>query len=477
MPQPQISQGGTKKRSILRMTFPLLLWNAIVAFFVGSELINILVISGLLWPGEPFHVLEISFLIAARLWADGLFALVWGILVDKPRIKRKLLFTITGSVTGIIILFNALAPIGKGMASFNVWIIIRVCIGLFMSAGGPMFTSLSSDLLTQEERSQFFGYAGIFWMVFQTLGTLISAIMFQQGLWRNFIGFAAIGFFCWVAVFRLYFREPKRAAQDEAVKHLIQTTDIKYEYEMNPATLRKTMLSRTNLLILFEGFFMSTVLSLVNFLLIPYVLSPPHNISAVSFTLLMMMYGIPGSLIGMTVLAKFSDKYGGKNLKRRIKLIVGSVLIGVLGFLIIFFIPFPSLTPGQGNDFKLLMSYPQFYMIGILIVISNAFFSMYGINQAPIVQEINLPEGRGKIASWNQFIEVFNAGTGPVLAGIFLTLFSNNYRLTFQILLLLIIPGILMWLFALRFIEKDMAVVHVILQLRAEEMQNNMRKA
>ena len=169
-----------------------------------------------------------------------------------------------------------------------------------MSCGGPMFNSLSSDILTPEERSQFFGTAGIFWTVFQTGGTLLSAWMFQIGWWRQFIGIAAIGFFVWAFNFTTRFNEPKRAAQDSGIKELIQTTEIRYEYEMNMKTLRKTMLSRTNILVLFEGFFISTVQSLVNFLLIPYILSPPHNLSSVSLTVLMMIFGIPGGFLSVS---------------------------------------------------------------------------------------------------------------------------------------------------------------------------------
>lgn len=458
-------------KSVFRLTWPLLFWNAVVAFFVSFEFINVLVISNLFWPGEVFHAVEVSLLIGTRLWADGIFAIFWGVLVDKPRINRKKLFSITSSLTALMVLINGWAPIGNGTHSLGSWILIRILIGVFMSAGGPMFNSLSSDSLTPQQRSQFFGLAGLFWTIFQSIGTLTSAYLFLIGFWRQFIWGAGIGFIIWGVLFVLFYQEPKRAAQDSEVKHLIQTTAITYNYEMNIQTLKKTMFSRTNLLILFEGFFTGTVFNMITFLLTPYVLSPPLNLSTISLTLLMFIFGFPGGFIGMVLLAKVSDKYGGNNLHRRIKLIVGSILIGILFYFMIFLIPFPPLTVEQGKDFTFLMGHWEFYWIGLLILGSNAFLSMYGINQSPIVQQINLPEGRGKIASWNQFIEVISAGTGPVIAGIVLLLFGYNYRLTFQILLILIIPGILLWLLALRFIEKDRALISEILQKRAQEME------
>ena len=145
-------------------------------------------------------------------------------------------------------------------------------------------------------------------------------------------------------------------------------------------------------------------------------------------------------------------------------------------YAIIFFLPLPHLTVDEGKNIPLLMSLPIIWAMGIIYFTSRSVFSLYIINQAPILQEINLPEAQGQIVSWNQFLESLGRGIAPLLAGILLVLTGMNYQLVVIIMALCIIPGIVLWMLALRWFSIDSLIIKEILQERAEILkarQNN----
>ena len=93
-PTPSPAANKNIPISTFKRTWPLLLFYGCISLFVSADFINLLVISGLLWPGEPFHAVELGGMIALRLWTDGFLALIWGVMVDKPHTNRKRLLKI-----------------------------------------------------------------------------------------------------------------------------------------------------------------------------------------------------------------------------------------------------------------------------------------------------------------------------------------------------------------------------------------------
>jgi len=101
---------------------------------------------------------------------------------------------------------------------------------------------------------------------------------------------------------------------------------------------------------------------------------------------------------------------------------------------------------------------------------------LYMVNQAPIIQDINLPEAQGKITSYNQLLENIGLGIGPLLVGILLTL-TNNYQTVILIVLLFIIPGITLWILALRWYHQDRIEIKKILEERADTLKARHEKS
>jgi MFS family permease len=106
--------------------------------------------------------------------------------------------------------------------------------------------------------------------------------------------------------------------------------------------------------------------------------------------------------------------------------------------------------------------------MGMLILSSDAISSLYGVNQPPVLQEINLPEGQGQIVSWNQFLENIGYGLGPLMAGIFISAFGQNYQVSAIIITIFVIPGIILWLLSVSWYPQDIKTIKEILKERAE---------
>jgi len=149
-------------------------------------------------------------------------------------------------------------------------------------------------------------------------------------------------------------------------------------------------------------------------------------------------------------------------------MIVLSIVVGLIMYALIFFLPLPHLTVDEGKNIPLLMSLPIIWAMGIIYFTSRSVFSLYIVNQAPVLQEINLPEAQGQIVSWNQFLESLGRGIAPLLAGILLVLTGMNYQLVVIIMALCIIPGIVLWILALRWFENDSKIIKEILNDRAK---------
>ena len=84
---------------------------------------------------------------------------------------------------------------------------------------------------------------------------------------------------------------------------------------------------------------------------------------------------------------------------------------------------------------------------------------------------------QAQIVSWNQFLENFGRGLGPLLSGIFLTMTLYNYQLTVFMISGCVIPGIVLWFFALRWYKGDMDNINIILAERAEILKDRQNKS
>lgn len=110
--------------------------------------------------------------------------------------------------------------------------------------------------------------------------------------------------------------------------------------------------------------------------------------------------------------------------------------------------------------------------MGSIFFFSRSIFSLYIVNQSPVLQQINLHEAQGQIVLWNQFLENLGRGIGPSLSGILLLVTFYNYQLTILILTLCILPGIILWSLALKWLTQDTNQIKEILKKRVISLQD-----
>ena len=300
--------------------------------------------------------------------------------------------------------------------------------------------------------------------------------MFQNYFWREYFTIVGILYLAFGVIILLRSKEPKRGSMHKELRGILSNDNIKYEYKLNKLTFKTTILRPTNIIAFVEGLFTTVMLMIPDFLLIPYLQSEPYNFSPFTTSIFMIIFGLPGGLLGSLALAKLSDKLAKRNIKNRVYMIVISIVGLFLFYIVLFFMPLPHISRPQGNNLGFLLSFPIIWILGFISLIARAIVGLWNINQPPILQAINLPEAQGTVSSANQFLENICSGKGPIIAGTVLAMFSYNYQLTVTITMSIGIIGGLLWLLATQWVNKDVERISEIIKQRGIELSNNNQK-
>ncbi|MHA2288640.1 MAG: MFS transporter, partial [Promethearchaeota archaeon] len=436
------------QKSYNKLIWPAYFLNGFNSISFAGIIILMVPLSSLIWPGEDYHALEMGIIITTLLWSSSRSGLVFGKLIDKySRVKLLTYITIVRSICMILLGF---AIAGQGMFTWGYFFTITLIFGIFAGGNYPAMVSLSNDIVPLKDRSKFFGFFSIAGSIFMMSGFLISGSLVQFGLWR--IYFISIGTAVFISgiIFYIVVKEPKRGFQSNELQSVLLDDEIHYDFQMDKDLMRKTMFSRTNVAALVEGIFSNVFMGSLDMIILPYLQTPPHNLSSLVVGLFIVIYGAPGRIIGQIVLARLSDKVAERKGVRRIYFIIISLIGGSVTFVLMFFVPIPYFTVPEGKNALLFLSLPVSFIMGTLIFSSDAISSLYAVNQPPVLQEINLPEGQGQIVSWNQFLEHIGYGLGPLIAGIFITAFGQNYQISAIIITVFVIPGTIFWILSLK---------------------------
>lgn len=455
----------TSEKSYNKLIWPLYFVNGFNSIAFGGLIIIIVPLSSLFWPSEEYHALEMGILVTSLFWASSITGIIFGWIIDRySRIKLILIISVLRSLSMIMLGF---ATIGQGLTSWWYFFTFVLIFAFFAGGSYPAMISISNDIVPHKDRSKFFGYLSIFGSMFMMLGFLISGSLVQFGYWRFYfisIGLAVLGAGIF---FFFYVKEFKRGIQSKELQTILTNDKIKYDFKLNKEMIRKTMLSKTNLTALIEGIFTNAFIGSLDMIILPYLQTPPHNVSPLVTGLFLVIFGGIGRIIGQIILARFSDKIALKNSIKRIHFIIIALIGGSLTFFLMFFVPIPFLSPEEGANIIFFFSFPSSIIMGFLILTSDSISSLYMINQPPVLQEINLPEAQAQITSWNQFLEHIGYGMGPLIAGIIITSFGQNYQISAIIITLFNIPGVILWILSTKWYPHDKQKISEILEDRA----------
>jgi len=459
-----------KKVNFNRIFWPLYFLNGFQSIAWGGITFLIVPLSRLMWPGETTHALEMGILISTLSWAASVSGLLFGHYVDKH--SRKKIIILISIFRGFAILMLGFAMEGGGLTTWGYFLFFVAVFGIFAGLSWPSVISLSNDVVPKERRSRFFGIYEIIRSLTMTFGFLIGALLVQTGLWRQYFWSTGVGILFFGFIFAIHNNEPKRGAQQEELVDLLKQDDVIYDFQINREMMRRTMLSKTNVVALIEGIFTWILMGSINFLILNLIQNEPHNISEFSTSIFMVIFGLTGGIFGQLGLARLSDRLAIKRMKVRIYMIIFAILGGIITFATFFWIPWPHLTIEQGKDIPFLMTLPTIWLMGTMFFFSRSIFSLYIVNQSPVLQQINLPEAQGQIISWNQFLENLGRGIGPSLSGLILVATQFNYQLTILFLTLCILPGVVLWTMAIKWYPQDSHNIKNILSERAETLKS-----
>ncbi len=445
------------------------------AFTVSMIFINFIIVSNIIWPGDEFHSSELGLIVGTGMYVMAFSGIIFGFLAD--RYSRIYLMSFTEIIFGLGIFLNGLVPEGLGLVSFYFFLICNL-IRSFCSGGFyPIIISYVNDSTEEKEKSQFFGMLQALFQLFQISGMIISAIFFQNAVWRQFFWFTGIIFIAFGIVIFFKGKEPKRASTQDELKHVLLDEDIKYDYKLNRETIKSTIIAPTNIIAFAEGIFTTILLMVPDFLLVAYIQSPPHNLSSFATSIYMVIFGLPGGLFGSLALAKLSDKLAKRNIKYRIYFIVFSIVTLFGLYILIFYLPIPNLSVEEGTNLAIVFSLPSIWIIGLFAFIARAVVGIWNINQPPILQAINLPEAQGTVSSANQFLEMIGSGTGPIIAGFLLIYFNQNYQITVTLTMGIGIFGGVLWFLATKWINKDVERISKLLKERGIELSTKNKES
>jgi len=451
-----------------KILWPIYFLNGFQSILWGGITFLIVPLSRIMWPSDSTHALEMGLIITTLSWSASISGLLFGHYIDKY--SRKKILIILSIFRGFAALMLGFGIEGGGSITWIYFLIFVAIFGVFGGLSWPTVISLTNDIVPKEQRSRFFGVYELIRSLTMTFGFLIGALLVQTGFWRLFFWSAGAGILIFGFILVLHIKEPKRGAQQEELINILEK-DIHYEFRINREMMKKTMLSKTNIVALVEGIFTWILMGSINFLILNLIQNEPHNISEFSTSIFMVCFGLTGGIAGQLGLARLSDRFARKHMKARIYMIIIAIIGGIISFVLFFFIPWPHLSVEQGKDVGFLMALPIIWLMGSLFFFSRSIFSLYIVNQSPILQQINLPEAQGQIVSWNQFLENLGRGIGPSLSGILLVVTYYNYQLTILIITLCILPGIILWSFALKWLTQDTNQIREILKKRAHSLQ------
>ncbi|MFX0098631.1 MAG: MFS transporter [Candidatus Hodarchaeota archaeon] len=478
IPVKEGTNGDVKTKSNKSGVSPYLPLLAIqpLSFWMIWMMINIIALSEILWPGQEFAGDKIGLIYGIGVIVMSVSKFIYGPIVD--RYNRKKIIIIHSSLSAVVIFLHGFIPtnmVEDGVDyTFLYLLILTIIIGALKGGlcevNGPAINSIVDDAVDEEKKSQVFGMITIISQIGFILCPVISSLTFTIN-WQWYFWITSIIIELPVIWIAIKAREPKRGAKKAELKSLLKLGNMVYKYQLTRETIKSTLFSRTNIFAFLEGIFTQAILAVPWFLIYAFIQSPPMNFSPFSQSMFMLIFGLPGNMIGATVLAKKSDQLGKKNIKNRIFFIFGSLMLYYLMWILFVYIPYTPLTSQQGANIGAILSTPIYWLSGAVFVVAGILAPLFMLNQRPLLQKINLPEAQGLVTGANTFLEQLGRGIGMIIAGSLLVFFNRYYQLTVLVLVLIGMIGGAMWLLNLKWIDKDVARVSDILKERAKELE------
>ncbi len=395
---------------------------------------------------------------------------MWGYFGDKYSRKKMLLY---GSmIWAIFILLSGFV--------INFWMlfIFQLLAGFGLGCIASVGFSIIVDFVSPQRR----GLALSLWGMSQGVGSFLGygiAILFATSIsWNAPFIILAIIEFGFIGLF-FFTTEPQRGATEEEIK------GHEYDYIIKKEDLKIIFNIKTNKYLILQGLFAQVVWGALQTLpgvfthklLAQGVLEDPATIIGGVIAGLFQLGAIFSILFGW-----IGDKFHKKTLSARPIISAIGVFMGIPLFIGALLVPFQLAAVPNTNDTTSIIIYmlgqmvfnPLFFIVFIFAFFAAICMSADSPNFFALVGDINLPEHRGTIFGFSNFINGLGRSTGliiiPVLVLSLEKIFPDplNWVMSMIFVQLFFIPTGIFYALAAKTAPKDILEVKAKMKERAQ---------
>lgn len=388
---------------------------------------------------------------------SALITILWGLLSD---IKSRKKLLVVGVLLGEIPCF-----LTAYVTSYWQLLAMRFLTGIGIGSIIPIGYSLIADMFEEEKRGRGYAYIETAFGFGTLFGMIIAGLIAS---WRTPFIIAAVPNFILAPLFYIIAEEPKRGEGEKELREVLEK-GYEYTYRLNKEALKKSLKTKTNILIFLQGIIGTVPWGVIMYWLISFfIVTRGMEKSTATFVLLIVgISSIIGSLVGGFVGDYFEVRQrGGRAVITGLAIFIG--MIAAIGLILY---PLPSkLTSIHWIALTL-------YSLALVQFVSYA-----GPNVRAIVSQVNLPEDRGTVFGLFNILDNVGKATGPLFGGFLIeTLRSMGYSdaLAYEYTLLIgalfWIPCALVWLWIRKSYPEDREKIKEILRRRAEELLTSYR--
>jgi MFS family permease len=412
-------------------------------------------------------IADIRLMISASLFVSAGTLVFWGYFGDKFSKKYVL---IVSSIIWILASFYI-----SSTTTFEGLFLGEILFGLGFGAVWPICYSLLGDIVKPENRGKVFSVVNLTTGVGLVIGLFLGSAF--QSDWRFPYMIVSILGTVNILVFLFIGTDLKRGGAEHELKNAL-TQGAVYTYEIKREHLKTVWKKRTNVNLFLQGI-PGCIPWAVLLIIVPIYF---QNLGFEPTTANLIAVLSQGStVVGSLFAGWYGDRLALKSQRNRLLFVGLSILIPVPFFISAFLLPYPSVPANSG--FGVFWITPLYPLGFLLITIASFFSSNAGVNWYSIVEAVNEPEVRATIIGFHAVTDRIGTAIGPGLAGVLSAglagVFGPQWGDPGAIVIasLFWIPCALIWLWNMRYIDKDVGGMKSLLAERAKDMEKGLIKS
>ena len=358
----------------------------------------------------------ISFAVAVVTFVTAITSFIWGYWGDKYNRKKLLLY---GTIIWATFIF-----LTTFSQNFTQLLIFQLCAGFGLGCIASVGFSIIVDFVSPARRGLVLSLWGVSQGVGSTTGYILAVVLNVRFGWNSAFWVLSLITFGFILAY-FFTVEPERGAKEEELQKMFKS-GMTYDYHINRNELKIILGIKTNRFIILQGLFAQIGwggLQLLPAVLIYRLIAQgvPETPAGIIGPLIAGFFQIGG--IFSIFWGWLGDRYQKKTLKSRPIISAFGLLIGLSLLITVLLTPFQLVGVPDTSDFGLILGYigtqlitnPLFIMTFLCALFAAVCTSAESPNFFALVGDINLPEHRGTMYGFANFMNGIGRSTGLIL--------------------------------------------------------------